>query len=90
MARDTPKERAHINAEMTILDVVSRYGQTETVFKHYDEKAGVCLCCQALFESLKSVAQRYALNLAKLISDLEVAANRDQKSVKTPDDTVGF
>jgi len=42
-------EKPSIQPEMTILDVVSRYGQTETVFRPYDSKAGVGLCCEALF-----------------------------------------
>lgn len=63
-----------IHPEMTVLDVVSRYRETETVFKQYDERAGECICCQALFESLSKVAVRYGLNLQKLMADLESAA----------------
>jgi hypothetical protein len=74
MSQDVPLEKSTIDAEMTLLDVVSRYRQTEAVFKQYDEKAGVCLCCQALFDSLKDVAQRYGLDLAELIADLENAS----------------
>ena len=62
-----------IQPEMTILDVVSRYRQTEAVFRQYDEKAGVCLCCQALFDPLKEVARRYSLDLTALMADLETA-----------------
>jgi hypothetical protein len=58
---------------MTILDLVSRYRQTEAVFKQYDEKAGVCLCCEALFDPLKDVADKYHLDLAKLTADLRAA-----------------
>ena len=60
-----------IHPDMTILDVVSRYRQTEIIFKKYDEKAGVCVCCEALFESLRNVAIKYGLDLEKLITDLE-------------------
>lgn len=59
---------------MTILDIVSRYRQTESVFKAYDEKAGVCLCCEALFDPLMNMATKYGLNLEELLSDLEIAA----------------
>jgi hypothetical protein len=70
-----------ISPDMTIVDIVSRYRQTEAVFKQYDERAGVCLCCQALFDPLKEVAHRYGLNLPKLISDLKVAAKGGKKYV---------
>lgn len=77
MDGDTNIEGPIIDPDMTILDVVSRYRQTEAVFKRYDEKAGVCLCCQALFDPLKRVAQEYGLPLAELIVELENAARRE-------------
>ena len=79
--KTSSKKDLTISPDMTIVDIVSRYRQTEDVFKQYDERAGVCLCCQALFDPLKEVAQRYGLNLAKLISDLKVAANGGKKYV---------
>ncbi len=60
-----------INPEMTVLDIVSRYRKTEAVFKSYDEQAGECICCQALFEPLRNVAEKYGLDLQKLLVDLE-------------------
>ncbi|MBW2089927.1 MAG: hypothetical protein JRI37_13270 [Deltaproteobacteria bacterium] len=59
---------------MTVLDVVSRYRQTEAVFKKYDKQAGECICCKALFETLRNIAAKYGLNLDKLLLDLEAAA----------------
>lgn len=56
---------------MTVLDIVSRYRSTEAVFKKYDALAGECICCNALFEPLKTVAARYGLDLGQLIRDLE-------------------
>ncbi len=61
---------------MTVLDVVSRYRQTEAVFKKYDKQAGECICCQALFEPLRKVAIRYGLNMEQLLTDLEAAAGQ--------------
>lgn len=58
---------------MTVLDIVSRYRQTETVFRKYDQQAGVCLCCQAFFDPLKTVAEKYRLDLAQMLADLESA-----------------
>jgi len=60
-----------IHPEMTVLDVVSRYRQTEAVFKRYDAQAGECICCQALFESLRDVAEKYHLDLKGILADLE-------------------
>ncbi len=64
-----------IDAGMTILDVVSRYRQTEAVFKQYDETAGECLCCRALFDPLNDVADKYGLDLNRLIAELTAAAS---------------
>ncbi|MBW2099582.1 MAG: hypothetical protein JRG68_02275 [Deltaproteobacteria bacterium] len=58
---------------MTILEVISEYGETEPVFKRYDEYAGECLCCRALFDSLQEVSEKYGLNLEKFLADLKSA-----------------
>jgi len=68
------KEVDRIQPDMTVLDVVSRYRQTEAVFKKYDEQAGVCICCEALFDPLNNVSKRYKVNLGELIEDLTRAA----------------
>jgi hypothetical protein len=77
MKRDQPGGIPVIDPGMTILDVLSQYRQTESVFKRYDEKAGACLCCQALFDPLKDVADKYGLDLSKLMADLKDAAAND-------------
>ena len=77
MNRDESGARPAINPDMTILDIVSQHRQTESVFKQYDEKAGVCLCCQALFDPLRDVSQKYGLNLSRMIADLTAAAESD-------------
>jgi hypothetical protein len=64
-----------ITPEMTILEVIYRYRPTEEVFKKYDAAAGVCLCCQALFDTLAEIARKYDLRLAELMADLEKAAS---------------
>jgi len=61
----------YIGPEMTVLDVVSRCRETEAVFKRYDALAGECICCQSLFESLQDVAEKYDLELKRLLTDLE-------------------
>ena len=64
-----------LTPETSVLDVVSRFRQTELVFKEYDKIAGECICCQALFESLGDVARRYGFDPHQLLSDLEAAIN---------------
>jgi hypothetical protein len=63
-----------INPEMTVLEVLCRHRQTEHIFRKYDAAAGVCLCCQARFDSLADLARKYGLELEKLLADLEMAA----------------
>jgi iron-sulfur cluster repair protein YtfE (RIC family) len=64
------KRKESISADLTILDVVSDYPETEAIFKTYDEKAGECLCCQCLFETLQQVAETYNLDLPTLLAEL--------------------
>jgi len=60
-----------ITPNMTVLDVVSKYRPTEAVFKKYDSQAGVCICCEALFERLDVIAAKYDLDLDALLDDLK-------------------
>jgi len=62
-----------LHPEMTVLDVVFRWRETEAVFKRYDAQAGECICCRSLFESVQDVAQKYGLDLKSLLRDLEAA-----------------
>jgi hypothetical protein len=67
-----------ITPDMTVLDVVSTYRETEDVFRRYDNQAGECVCCNALFETLQDVAAKYGLNLQELLAEL-CAAAQDEK-----------
>ena len=51
---------------MTVLNVIDRYRNTEAVFRKYDDQAGVCICCQTLFETIADMAAKYLLNLDQL------------------------
>ena len=66
---------ACIGPEMTVLDIVSSYRQTEAVFKLWDRRAGECICCRALFDTVAQVAVRYGLDLDRLLADLDAAAS---------------
>ncbi len=64
-----------ISPKMTVLDVISRYEDTEAIFKKYEEKTGACILCEALFEPIQNVAERYDLDLKKLLAELVAVAN---------------
>lgn len=68
-ASNTPTPEIH--KDMTVLDIVSKYRTTEAVFKKWDDKAGECICCNALFESIETVAAKYKLDFSALMNDLE-------------------
>ncbi|MFO7875179.1 MAG: hypothetical protein R6U55_01175 [Desulfovermiculus sp.] len=63
-----------ITPDMTVLDVVSTYRKTEDVFRRYDNQAGECICCNALFDTLQDVAAKYGLNQQELLAELCTAA----------------
>ncbi len=65
-----PDDQGSITPDMTVLDIISKHRQTEGVFKKYEQEAGECICCDALFDSLENLAQRYGLDLENLLADL--------------------
>jgi len=60
-----------IDPGMTVLEVVANHRETESVFKRYDQHIGECICCNYLFETLGTVAEKTDLDLGTLIRDLE-------------------
>ena len=64
-----------ISKNMTVLDVVSEHRGTEEVFRSYDARAGECICCNSLFETIEAIAQKYGLDLYSLVDDLEEAVH---------------
>jgi hypothetical protein len=67
-----------ITPEATLLDIVFHHRKTEDVFNRYGDMVGVCLCCEALFESLEAIAEKYDLDLHQLTADLREAAETRQ------------
>lgn len=63
----------NITPNMTVLDIVSKYRETEAVFKRYDTAAGECICCNALFETVKELSEKYGIDLQEILLDLKVA-----------------
>jgi hypothetical protein len=68
-----PNNRLPLNVEpeMTVLDIISAHRETEAVFRSYGEAAGECICCNALFETLKEMTNRYGLDLEEVLTDLK-------------------
>ena len=59
-----------ITPETKMIDVISRYRQTESTFRRLNEQAGTCVCCQGLFLSLREAAERFGFNLETLMNEL--------------------
>ena len=59
-----------VTPDSTVLELVEYHPETEAVFNRYGERLGVCLCCEALFCTLREVSVRYELNLDELLSRL--------------------
>ena len=67
---NTPKA---ITPDMTVLDVIAKNRPTEQVFRKYDRQAGICICCDALFDRLDDLSEKYEIDLKGLLNDLEEA-----------------
>jgi len=78
------EENKAISEDTILLDVVSNWPATETAIKKYDEKAGVCLCCSCLFDTIGDVAARFSLDGKAFLSDLQKAAEQPQEKDKSP------
>ncbi|PIP39601.1 MAG: hypothetical protein COX19_07465 [Desulfobacterales bacterium CG23_combo_of_CG06-09_8_20_14_all_51_8] len=62
-----------ITPDMTVLDIIGKYRETEAVFKRYDAAAGECICCNALFETVKEISEKYEIDLQEILRDLHSA-----------------
>jgi len=59
-----------VTTETTVLELVGLYPETELVFEHYTRSAGICICCEALFCTLREVAERYQIDIDELMRRL--------------------
>lgn len=59
-----------ISPDMTVLDIVSSNKEAVNIFSSYDEQAGECICCHSLFMPLDKLAEKYNIDLNKLLNDL--------------------
>ncbi len=72
------KKEHRIHPEMTVIDIITRYRETEKVFKKFDKKAGACICCEALFDTIQVASEKFNLELESLLSDLEIVVDTQE------------
>ncbi len=60
-----------LTPDTTVLELVEYHPETEKVFERYTRRLGICICCEALFCSLREVAKRYELELEELMARLD-------------------
>lgn len=70
-----------INKDMTLLDILYQYKGIESVFRHYDDAAGECICCNCLFDSLEGMCSKYHLDVKQLMNDLDQYLKRHPKEL---------
>lgn len=75
------KESTPVTLGTTILDIVSEYPGTEKVFKKLEAQTGACICCEALFVSLREAAEQFGFDAKTVLSDLKTAINEGDKGV---------
>ncbi len=56
--------------DTTVLQLVEFHPETEAVFELYSKRTGICICCEALFCSLREVSCRYGIELDELMGRL--------------------
>lgn len=64
-----------VTRDQEVLVVVEKYRATQVVFEQYDEQAGECICCNALFQTIEEVAAKYSLNLEGFLEDINRAVS---------------
>jgi len=67
------KHAGHINGTMTVLDVLSAWRETETVFRAYEKETGICVLCNYLFCTLAETAVLLEIDRERLVADLTKA-----------------
>lgn len=59
--------------KLTVLEIVAEFPDSEVFFRRWDNRAGECIMCRALFESVESLCRRYGLDLREFLAGLEKA-----------------
>ena len=69
----TPQD---ITSATQILEIVAQYKTTEPVFRSYDRQAGECVLCNALFETIQGMADKYGLDPDTILERVRDAASQ--------------
>lgn len=64
-----------ITKDQEVLGVVEKHPGTQSVLEEYDEQAGECICCNALFRIIEEVAERSSLDLKGFLEDINRAVS---------------
>ncbi len=59
-----------INKDMSPLDIVEKYPETENIFREYDTVIGECLLCNYLFDSINNIAEKHKIDINEMIERL--------------------
>lgn len=62
-----------ITGEMTVLEIIGKYPETEDVFRDYDDIVGKCVLCNCLFDTINKISEDYKLNLDVLLDKINRA-----------------
>ncbi len=59
-----------IDKTKTLLEIVEDHPERETTIRAFDEKAGACLLCSNLFDSLEAIEDQYGIDLSEMVDKL--------------------
>lgn len=73
------EKRMGITPETSVIDVISRYRETEKIFKRLEAETGSCICCQGLFDTLRDAAERFGFELDCVLAELEDTVEKGER-----------
>lgn len=56
--------------EMSLLDIMAKWENTQDIIKSYDSQAKTCLCCNHLFETLEQVCNQFQISKSEITKKL--------------------
>ncbi len=65
-----------VSAEMTVLDLISTFKETQEVIRAFDAQAGECILCNSLFDSLRGMTEKYGLDLNIVMQEVRRVAHK--------------
>ena len=80
------EKRMDITPETSVIDVISRYRETEKIFKRLEAETGACICCQGLFDTLGEAAARFGFDLNAVLREIRAVIADPENEKKTDQD----